>query len=259
LPITEMLLSGTPASRRVSVGPGQRPGLGVRRLRSAALGEEEDEPDAYRSRNGAFRVGASRASTAPRSHNVAWNPDPPAEVTLAGLSVEGRWGNPDGRKGSRIVSHGEVEEEAGPRRAVWAVPVASTGGGAQESGPQGPPLIRRLLVSQQGLARIRRNVLRPRRDIPLALRASDGTFSRSATPSSGNRSGEVSTSGWMPVDRGGMSPEGMSIGPSVCQATLRNAFSESVRSFLNTASEMRPLRHRSASLRDLPSSSFFAR
>jgi hypothetical protein len=42
----------------------------------------------------------------------------------------------------------------------------------------------------------------------------------------------------------------------LCQATLHEGPSRSVMRLLKTASEMRLLRHRSASLRDLPSASF---
>ena len=42
----------------------------------------------------------------------------------------------------------------------------------------------------------------------------------------------------------------------LCQAASRDEVCESAMRLLNTASEMRLLRHRSASLRDLPSASF---
>src|SRR5215204_4089134 len=43
---------------------------------------------------------------------------------------------------------------------------------------------------------------------------------------------------------------------ALCQAALREGVCESATRFLKTASEMRLLRHRSASLRDLPSAIF---
>jgi hypothetical protein len=50
-------------------------------------------------------------------------------------------------------------------------------------------------------------------------------------------------------------PEGVFSAP-LCQAALRKGARESATRLLKTASEMRLLRQRSASLRDLPSASF---